>query len=236
MELRAEFPKALAHLQRSNIAPVDLAQASIGPGMALFTRYSRVLNADGSEMSIRDALALINSTLDEALAEQEGDFDADTRWALTWFEQHGYSEGSFGDAETLSKAKNTSVEGMVGAGIIESWRGGVRLIKATEFDPKWDPTTDRRLTVWEMTHHLIRALAVSELEAANLAAALGSTAETARDLAYRLYTVSERKRRAADALAYNGLVQSWPEVVRIAGEQRTTVETQSAFALDAAQE
>ena len=139
-------------------------------------------------------------------------------------------------AETLTKAKNTSVDGLVEAGIVESRRGTVRILEPAELDPDWDPAADRRPTVWEMTHHLIRALAVSESEAANLAAALGSKAEIARDLAYRLFTVSERKRRAADALAYNGLVQSWPEIVRIAGEQRATVETQSVFALDGAQE
>ena len=234
--LRTELPDALIHMQRSNIAPVDLAQASIGPGMAVFTRFRNVLNADGSPMSVRDALALINSTLDEVLAVQESDFDTDSRWALAWFEQAGFTEGEYGLAETLSKAKNTSVDGLVEAGVVESRRGKVRLLKPAELDLEWDPGSDRRLTVWEMTHHLIRALAVSELEAADLAAALGSKAETARDLAYRLFTVSERKRRAADALAYNGLVQSWPEIVRIAGEQRATVERQGVFALDGAQE
>ncbi len=185
--------------------------------MAVFTRCREVLNADGSPMSVRDALALINSTLDEVLAEQESDFDADSRWALAWFEQVGFAEGAYGLAETLSKAKNTSVEGLVRAGIVESRRGTVRLLEPAELDPEWDPAADRRLTVWEMTHHLIRALAVSESEAADLAAVLRSKAETARDLAYRLYTVSERKRRAADALQYNGLVQSWPEIARLAG-------------------
>ena len=157
--LSSEFPKRLADLKRSNIAPVDLAQASIGPGIAIFTRYSSVLNADGSAMSVGDALALINATLDEALAEQEGDFDADTRWALAWFEQVGFSEGEYGMAETLSKAKNTSVDGLVRAGIVESRRGTVRLLEPAELNPDWDPGADRRLTVWEMTHHLIRALA-----------------------------------------------------------------------------
>ncbi len=217
--LNTEFPQALAALQRSNIAPVDLAQASIGPGMAIFTRFQKVLNADGSTMSVADALALINATLDEVLAEQEGDSDADSRWALDWFDQHGFTEGEYGVAETLCKAKNTSVDGLVRAGFVESTRGTVRLLKPVEFDPEWDPASDRRLTVWEMTHHLIRALAVSELEAADLAAALGSKAETARDLAYRLYTISERKRRAADALQYNSLVQSWPEIARLAEAQ-----------------
>ena len=111
---------ALAHLQRGNIAPVDLAQAAIGPGMAVYTRYAKVLDAEGKPLSVREALALINQTLDEALAEQEGDFDADSRWALAWFEQSGFAEGEYGVAETLSKAKNTSVAGMVEAGILES--------------------------------------------------------------------------------------------------------------------
>ena len=233
--LRTEFPKALADLQRSNIAPVDIAQASIGPGMAVFTSYREVFNADGSKMSVRDALALINATLDEVLAEQEGDFDADTRWAVTWSEQFGYDEGEYGVAEQLSKAKNTSVDGLARAGIIESRRGAVRIFKPAELDEGWNPDTDSRLTVWEMTHHLIRLLeSGGESAAGELAAKLGSQAEAARDLAYRLYVMSERKRRAADALAYNGLVQSWPEIVRIAGEQRATAATQGALAIDRA--
>ncbi len=214
--LRGELPKALKHMRHSNVAPVDLAQASIGPGMSIFTRYLRVLNADGSQMSVGDALAIINATLDEVLVEQEGDFDADTRWALTWFEQSGFAEGEYGVAEMLSTAKNTSVNGLARAGIIESRRGSIRLLKPAELTPDWDPAADSRLTVWEMTHHLIRELAVGEKEAARLASALGSRAETARDLAYRLYTVSERKRRPADALQYNTLVQSWPEIARLA--------------------
>ncbi len=216
-QLRLQFPEALGHLQRSNIAPVDLAQASIGPGMRIFTEYREVLNADGSAMTVREALALINATLDEVLAEQEGDFDPDTRWALTWFEQHGFAEGEFGDADTLSKAKGTSVEGVVQAGLAEASRGDVRLLRASELDSEWDPATDRRITVWEMAHHLIRLLeSVGESAAAELAAALGSQAETARDLAYRLYVVSDRMKRPADARQYNGLVQSWPEIIRLA--------------------
>ena len=230
--LRTEFPRALADLQRSNIAPVDLAQASIGPGMAVFTSYSEVLNADGSKVSVGDALALINATLDEVLAEQEGDFDADTRWALTWFEQHGYAEGEYGVAEQLSKAKNTSVDGLARAGIIESSRGAVRILQPSDLDAGWDPATDSRLTVWEMAQHLLRTLKTSEEAAAALAAKLGGQAEAARDLAYRLYVISERKRRAADALAYNGLVQSWPEIMRLARQQQATTATQSALALD----
>ena len=232
--LRAEFTKALSDLQQTNIAPVDLAQASIGPGMAIFTRYREVLNADGSRMSVRDALALINAMLDETLAEQEGDFDADSRWALTWFEQHGFEEGEYGVAEQLSKARNTSVEGLVRAGIVESRRGSVRLKRPSELDADWDPQTDARLTVWEMTHHLIRALGSGgENEAATLVAKLGGKADTARELAYRLYVVSERKRRAQDALSYNALVQSWPEIARLARERRAA--QQGTFSMDGAQ-
>ena len=215
--LRTEFPDALFHLQRSNIAPVDLAQASIDPGMRIFTEYREVLNADGCAMTVREALALINATLDEVLAEQEGDFDSDTRWALTWSEQHGFDEGEYGDAEQLSKAKNTSADGLVQAGVIESRRGKVRLLHASELNPAWDPVTDHRPTVWEMTHHLIRLLeSEGEEAAADLAARLGAQAETARDLAYRLYVVSDRKKRAEDARQYNGLVQSWSEIMRLA--------------------
>jgi putative DNA methylase len=217
--LKAELPKALAHLQRSNIAPVDLAQAAIGPGMAVYTRYAKVLDAEGQPLSVRAALALINQTLDEALAEQEGDFDADSRWALAWFEQSGFSEGEYGVAETLSKAKNTSVGGMVEAGILTSSRGKVRLLRPDELPADWDPTTDKRLSAWEAVHQLIRALeSGGDQAAADLVAKLGSQAEVARELCYRLYTVSERKKRAADALSYNALVQSWPEITRLARE------------------
>ena len=219
--LKAELPQALAHLQRGNIAPVDLAQAAIGPGMGVFTRFSEVLDAEGKRLSVREALALINQVLDETLAEQEGDFDADTRWALTWFEQQGFAEGEYGVAEQISKSKNTSVDGLVEAGVLESKRGKVRLLRPAELPSDWDPTTDKRLTTWEMVHHLIRVLADGgESAAAELAAKLGAKAEVARELAYRLYSVSERKKRANEALAYNGLVQSWPEIDRLARQER----------------
>ena len=218
--LKSELPSALAHLQRGNIAPVDLAQAAIGPGMAVYTRYARVLDAEGKSVAVREALALINQTLDEALAEQEGDFEAETRWALTWFEQNGFGEGEYGVAEQLSKSKNTSVAGMVEAGILESKRGKVRLLKPDELPADWDPATDPRLTTWEIVHQLIRVLgAGGERAAAALLQGLGAKAEVARELAYRLYTLCERKKRAVDALAYNGLVQSWPEIMRLAHEQ-----------------
>jgi putative DNA methylase len=220
--LKAELPSALRHLQRGNIAPVDLAQSAVGPGMAIYTRYAKVLNADGSHLSVRDALALINQTLDEVLAEQEGEFDADTRWAVAWFEQFGFAAGDYGVAESLSKAKNTSVGGMVDAGIVEAGRGDVRLLRPDELATDWDPVRDARLTVWESTHHLVRALDQGEQAAADLAARLGGIADLARDLAYRLYVLCERKKRAQEALAYNALVQSWPEIQRLAAADAGT--------------
>jgi putative DNA methylase len=220
--LKAELPDALKHLQRGNIAPVDLAQAAIGPGMAIYTRFAKVLDAEGDPVSVRDALTLINQTLDEALAKQEGDFDADSRWALAWFEQTGFDAGEYGVAETLSKAKNTSVGGMVDAGILHSKGGRVRLLKPRELSRHWDPAVDQRLTAWETVHHLIRMLeADGEGAASELVAKLGSKAEIARELAYRLYTMCERKKRTQEALSYNGLVQSWPEIVRLSRDHAT---------------
>lgn len=217
--LKSELPVALAHLQRGNIAPVDLAQAAIGPGMAVYTRYSKVLDATGKPLTVRQALALINQTLDEALAEQEGDFDADSRWALAWFSDHGFGEGPFGDAHTYFVRFNTAENALKQAGIIESGRGKVRLLKPSELPADWDPTTDPRLTTWEMVHQLIRSLEEGgEAAAAALVTKLGGQAETARELCYRLYTLCERKKRATEALAYNGLVQSWPEITRLARE------------------
>jgi putative DNA methylase len=150
--LKADLPLALAHLQRGNIAPVDLAQAAIGPGMGVYTRYAKVLDAEGKPVPVREAQALINQTLDEALADQEGDFDGDSRWALAWFEQSGFADGEYGVAETLSTAKNTSVSGMVDAGILKSKGGKVRLLRPDELPSDWNPSGDSRLTAWEMVH------------------------------------------------------------------------------------
>ena len=220
--LRAELPTALAHLQNGNVAPVDLAQAAIGPGMAIYTRYVRVIDAQSNPVTVRDALAFINHILDETLAKQEGDFDADTRWALSWFEQHGFAEGDYGMAETLSTAKNTSVHGLEQAGILASKSGKVRLLQPHALPEDWNPATDARLTVWEAVHHLVRALEFGgDTAAAVLVAKLGGIAETARELIYRLYTISERQKLAAEAFSYNALVQSWPEIARLAQSAKT---------------
>jgi putative DNA methylase len=229
--LKAELPVALTNLQKGNIAPVDLAQASIGPGMAVYTRFARVIDADGNALKVRQALAIINDVLDEVLAEQEGDFDADTRWALTWFDQFGFAEGEYGVAETLANARNTSVDGMRVAGILASKSGRVRLLKPDELPMDWDPTKDARLTAWEIVHHLVRALTLGEASAAELAVRLESMAEVGRELAYRLYNICERKKRPQEALAYNGLVQSWPEILRLARQIDTKAPAQTQSAL-----
>ncbi len=228
--LDAELPDALAHLRAGGIAPVDLAQAAIGPGMAVFTRHAKVLESDGAAMTVRTALGLINEVLDASLAEAEGDFDRDTRWAVAWFEQHGPAEGPYGDAETLSNAKNTSVDGLVRAGVITSRAGKVRLVPRPQLPEDWSPATDDRLTVWEACQHLIRRLeADGEQSAAALLAELGPDADKARDLAYRLYSLSERKKLSAEGRAYNGLITAWPELSKLAREVRRERQTQGSL-------
>jgi putative DNA methylase len=211
--LKKDLPQALRNLQKGNIAPVDLAQAAIGPGMAVFSRYKKVLETDGSPMRVRTALALINQGLDEVLTELESEFDPDTRWALAWFEQHQFDEGAYGEAEVLATAKALSISGLAEAGILHSRAGKVRLLRRDELSEDWDPASDKRLTVWEVTQHLIRCLdKQGETEAANLKAKIGGMAEIARDLAYRLYTLCERKGWAEEAGYYNSLVVAWPSM------------------------
>ena len=227
--LKSGLPEALRKMQQGNIAPVDLAQAAIGPGMAIFTRYARVLDAGGQTMSVRQALALINETLDDALAEQEGDFDTDTRWALAWFDQSGFAEGEYGVAETLSTAKNTSVSGMAEAGILTSSAGKVRLLAPAELTQDWNPKADSRRTVWETTHHLLRVHAQGgDAAAADIMVSMGADAETARDLAYRLYRICDLRNRPQEALGYNALVRSWGEISGLATQARQ-VETQGSM-------
>ncbi len=216
-QLTKELPQALTHLQKTNIAPVDLAQAAIGPGMAIYSRYSKVIEADGSQMTIHAALAAINQTLDETLDASDADLDSDSRWACTWFATHGFEHGDYGQAEQLSKARNTSVAGLVEAGIVTSHTGQVHLLAREELDEHWNPATDRRPTAWEAVNHLAHALETGgEQPAAVLLSQLGGLAEAARELAYRLYNTCERKGWASDALAYNALIQAWPELTRLA--------------------
>ena len=209
-ELNGMLPEALDEMtkgsgdERSPVAPVDLSQAIIGPGMAVFSKYSAVLEADGSPMSVRTALQLINRFL------AEDDFDADTQFCLHWFEQHGWTESVFGEADVLARSKSTSVDAMKEAGVLQSGSGKVRLLKWAEYPTDWDPRTDTRTPVWEALHQLIRALKQGgESASGALLAALGGKAEAVRQLAYRLYTLCERLGQAEDARAYNELITSW---------------------------
>jgi putative DNA methylase len=216
-ELKHDLPDAILKLQRGSIAPVDLAQASIGPGMAIFSKYARVVEADGRAMTVRTALQIINQILGELLAEQEGEFDPGTRWCLQWFKQHGTSDGDFGEAELLSKAMNTSIPGLVQAGVLNAQRGKVRLRDRQQFAEDWDPVTGRRFTTWEATQHLIRTLeSGGDQAAAVLLARLGATGDLARELAYILHRICESKGWTQEALPYNSLVVGWPEIARIA--------------------
>ena len=225
-ELRRELPNALHHLQQGNIAPVDLAQAAIGPGMAIFSNYDSVLEADGSPMQVRTALQIINTELDAYFTEQEGDLDADTRFCVSWFEQYGMRESSFGDADVLARARDTSVEGIVESGILHARAGRVRLLSREEYPDEWDPTSDRRINTWECTQYLIKALDQGgEAEAALLANQLNSEqVENARALAYRLFAICERKGWAQEAIAYNTLITSWTHIQ----EARTNYEVREA--------
>ena len=209
--LRRELPDALRRLQEGNIAPVDLAQAAIGPGMAVFSRYSSVLEADGTPMRVRIALQIINSELDAYFAEQEGDWDVDTRFCIAWFEQHGMEARTFGEADVLARAKNSSVEGVAESGVLQAGAGKVRLLPRDEYLDDWDPVSDSRLNTWKCTQYLIRSLdRGGEVEAARLVNQLGGgPSEAARELAYRLYAICERKGWAQEAVAYNTLVTSW---------------------------
>ena len=222
--LRRDLPDALRHLQQGNIAPVDLAQAAIGPGMAVFSNYSNVLEPDGSPMRVRTALQIINAELDSYFTEQEGDLDADTRFCVSWFEQYGMRESSFGDADVLARARDTSVEGIVESGILYARAGRVRLLSREEYPDEWDPTSDRRINTWECTQYLIKALDHGgEEEAARLANQLNNEqVENARALAYRLFAICERKGWAQEAIAYNTLITSWTHIQ----EARTNYEVQ----------
>ena len=210
-ELNVTLPEALLDMTRggvnSPVAPVDLSQAIIGPGMAVFSKYSAVLEADGTPMSVRTALTLINRFF------AEDDFDHDTQFCLQWFDQVGWDNGKYGDADVLARAKGTSVGGLVEAGVAQSSGGLLRLYRWAEMPSDWDPAKDKRLPVWEGLHQMIRALNQDgEAAAGKLLANMAKNTEAIRSLAYRLYTLCERKRWAEDARAYNELITSWPAI------------------------
>ena len=230
--LKSDLPGALRKMQEGNVAPVDLAQAAIGPGIAVYTRYSKIIGADGKPVSVREALALINQVLDEQLAEQEGDLDGDTRWAVNWFDEFGFDAGAFGRADDLARAKNTAVHGVVEAGIAISSSGKVRILKPDELPNDWAPETDNRLTVWEMLHHLIRLQRQGEEPAAVMLSRLGDKADAAKELAYRLYGICERKKRSAEGQLYNDLIVVWPDLVARSKEAPAPVARPGELNLD----
>jgi putative DNA methylase len=225
-EMRDALAEALPKLQAAAILPVDLAQAVLGPGMAVFSKYARVLEPDGTEMTVRDALLLINRVLAEVIQEQEGDLDPETRWATTWFEQHRHGEQSFGEADSLARSKVTTVDGLVRTGIVKAGGGLVQLLPRESLPDDYDPRQDQRPTVWEGVQHLIKRLARGEAAAAELLGQLGAGAEPVRELAYRLYQVCEKRGWSEEAQAYNQLIGSWPELARLAADSPEAVGNQ----------
>lgn len=236
-ELRDQMPDALEAMIGGEtgvtpIAPVDLAQAAIGPGMAIYSKYAAVLNQDGSKMSVHDALILINRAITDYLNPDSGNFDADTLFCDDWFSQYGWGEGQFGEADTLARAKGTSVDGVRDAGVIEAGGGKVRLLKWSEYPQDWDPKTDSRTPIWEACHQMIRVLnQQGESEAGSLLARMPERGEPIRQLAYHLYTLCERKKWAEEARAYNELIGSWHAIVS-ASHEVGHKGTQSELGLD----
>jgi putative DNA methylase len=216
--LKRELPAAMVEMQRASIAPVDMPQASIGPGIGIFSRYAAVIESDDSAMSVKSALQIINQQLDEFLSEQEGAFDPDTRFAVTWYTQNGYGFGLFGDADNLARARGISVDSVKHAGIVESQAGKVRILRRDELDTEWEPEEDTHLTVWECCQHLVRLHEKHGIgyETAVMLKKFGSDkAEAVKDLAYILYDLCANKRQdAKEATAYNALIADWSDLTR----------------------
>lgn len=234
--LQGELPDALRSLQQGVIAPVDLPQAAIGPGMAVFSRYSSVIEDDGSPMSVRSALARINEILDQVLNEQEGDFDATTRFCLVWYRQHGYSTGQFGQADDLARARNTAVDAMDRGGVLKSRAGKVTLLAATDLPTDYDAVTDEHISVWETLHHAIRVLESEGVPAAGAFLAVsgsrtdgGVELDLVKELAFLLFSVAEKNKWTKDALSFNSIATSWPDIIEASRNQIATTESQSTF-------
>ena len=208
--LRDALPRAVKVMQSGNIAPVDLPQSTIGPGIKVFSGYAKVVEASGVQMPVSDALAIINEVLDDVLHGEESELDPDTRFALAWYEQHGFEPAPFGEADSIARAKNTSVEGVARAGVGETSAGKFRLYRRSELEADWDPASDSRLTAWEALQHLAVRLERSESQAIDLLARLGNTGEGARQLAYLLHKIASDNRWAEEALTYNNLITVWP--------------------------
>ena len=239
-ELRSTLPEAVETLRSGGVAPVDLAQAAIGPGMRVFSGYTRVISPDGTDMSVDDALAQINAVLDEVLTDQDDDFDPDTRWCLAWYEDHGFDAGPYGEAETLASARNASIDGLRRAGVLTAGGGRVHLIDPQSLPADYDPRTDDRVSCWEVVLHLARALESTGLDGAGrlLAAARerGLDGEVLRSLAYRLYSLAEQGGRTESGVLFNALGSSWPEIEAAARPTTTAPGGQTAIDLGALEE
>lgn len=227
-ELKRELRPALQKLQASNIAPVDLAQSAIGPGMGVFSKYKQVLDADGKPMSVRAALQIINQELDVYFNEQDGVLDADSRFCVELYTQFAFNELKYGDADTLARAKNTSVEKIAAAGAVSAKKGTVRLLERDEM-PGDVKSTDT--FIWRLTQQLTHAMEKGGIEAVSKLTAemLGGNAEAAKDLAYRLFTIADRKKWNAEAYAYNNLVSAWPDIQSRAAEVRRSTPRQDSL-------
>lgn len=237
--LHDELPDALRKLQQGTIAPVDLPQAAIGPGMAVFSRYAKVIENDGTTMTVRSALARINEILDQVLNEQEGDFDAATRFAIAWYRQHGYTTGRFGVADDLARARNTAVETMVRDGILTSTAGKVALLSPAVLPADYDVLADDRVGAWEVLHHLIAFLEHDGLPAAGALLASAQArpdgaidVELVKELAFLLFSIAEKNGWTQDALAFNTVATAWPDIVQAARSTQTDTAEQSAFAFE----
>ncbi|MFA5607471.1 MAG: DUF1156 domain-containing protein [Leucobacter sp.] len=237
--LQSELPAALKELQHGAVAPVDLPQAAIGPGMAVFSRYAAVLEPDGSRMSVRSALARINEVLDQVLNEQEGDFDPTSRFAIAWYRQHGYGTGTFGDANNLANARNTTVNAMDRGGILASRAGKVQLIKPSDLSTDYNILADLHTSNWEALHHLIKTLEGEGIGPAGdfLRTALSRPdgavdADLIKELAHLLFRIAESNGWTKDALSFNTLVTSWPEISDAARSDMSAASSQSAFDFD----
>jgi len=234
-ELRRELPDKLKELQQGSIAPVDLAQAAIGPGMGVFSKYSDIIEPDGTSMSVRKALGLINQVLAEGLSEQDENFDAPTRWCLKWFEAYGFKEGAYGDAEQLSVSMATSVAGLARSGAIRSGQSKVALIHPDDLPSDYDPRRDNDITLWEIVGQMAKSLDTTGIDEAAriMARAVGRVdIDAAKGLAYLAYSIAERKSWSQIAQLFNSLVTTWAEITAAARNYQDDPPEQGQLRLD----
>ncbi len=237
--LRGELPDALRRLQQGAIAPVDLPQAALGPGMSIFSRYARIIESDGSTMTVAAAIARINEILDEVVTEQEQDFDGTTRFAIAWFRQHGYTKGKFGDANNMAQARNISVDTLARDGVLTSRAGDVGLVRPAELPTAYDVLREDHTSAWEALHRLLRVLDADGVSAAGafLATAVSRVdgavdGDLVKELGHLLFRVAEDNGWTKDALAFNTVVTSWPDILDASRAEATPIDTQTAFTFD----